>query len=339
MKSKFLAFAVLASAAATASAQSSVVIYGVLDGGITSERGGAEGNVTKVSTGVQSGSRLGFKGTEDLGNGLKAKFQLENGFDLDTGRQRQGGLLFGRQAWLGLSGDFGTVALGRQNNPLFVALDSFDAFETGLSGSTTNLMNPGSVRVNNSVTYSLPSFKGVSGTVMYGLGEVAGDSKAGRTLGASLGYANGPLALTAAYDRQNLAANKLQKLALVAGTYDFGVLKAHLGFETEKNDSVVGGFDNRDYMAAVTVPVGTSGQFLANFIKRQSRNDNAVGGRQVAIAYLYALSKRTNAYTSFGNIRNDSAGTNFVGDASSGGSAPLPGDTSRALSVGIRHKF
>jgi len=93
---KSIALAILASFAGAASAQSSVTVYGLLDAGITSEIGGAAGSIVKLATGVQSGNRLGFKGTEDLGNGLKANFQIENGFNADTGTARQGGALFGR---------------------------------------------------------------------------------------------------------------------------------------------------------------------------------------------------------------------------------------------------
>lgn len=124
MKKSLLALAVLGAFAGAASAQTNVTIYGVVDAGITHENGAA-GSVTKLATGVQSGNRLGFKGTEDLGGGLKANFQIENGFNLDTGTQRQGAL-FGRQAYVGLSGNFGAINLGRQYNPVFNALDSID---------------------------------------------------------------------------------------------------------------------------------------------------------------------------------------------------------------------
>lgn len=156
MKRIFIVLATAGAFAGVAHAQTSVTVYGILDAGITRETGDAGGNVWKMATGVQSGNRLGFKGAEDLGGGLKANFQVESGFDLDTGTLRQGGSLFGRQSWVGLSGGFGAVSLGRQYNPLFVALDAIDPFSTGLTGATTNLMNPSSVRTNNSIAYYSP---------------------------------------------------------------------------------------------------------------------------------------------------------------------------------------
>lgn len=335
---KSIALAILASFAGAASAQSSVTVYGLLDAGITSEIGGAAGSIVKLATGVQSGNRLGFKGTEDLGNGLKANFQIENGFNADTGTARQGGALFGRQAYVGLSGNFGAVNLGRQYDPLFVALDTIDPFGTGLTGASTNLMSAGNVRTNNAIKYTSKNLSGFTADVLYGAGESANGASVGRTIGFSGTYANGPVLATVAYDKVNANVAVAQpelKLVLVGATYNFGVAMAHAAYETEKGN----GNDFRDYMLGVSVPVGAAGSLMASYINKDDRTTNQKGGKQLAIGYTYALSKRTNAYTSYGHIKNDAAGTNFVGDASSGGSAPLAGKNSGALTVGIRHKF
>jgi predicted porin len=335
---KSIALAILASVAGAAAAQSSVTVYGLLDAGITSEIGGASGSIVKLATGVQSGNRLGFKGTEDLGNGLKANFQIENGFNADTGTARQGGALFGRQAYVGLSGNFGALNLGRQYDPLFVALDTIDPFGTGLTGASTNLMSAGNVRTNNAIKYTSNNLSGFTADVLYGAGESANGASVGRTIGASGTYANGPVLFTVAYDKVNANVAVAQpelKLVLVGGTYNFGVAMAHAAYESEKGN----GSDFRDYMLGVSVPVGAAGSLMASYINKDDRTANQTGGKQYAIGYTYALSKRTNAYTSYGHIKNDAAGTNFVGDASSGGSTPTAGHSSGALTVGIRHKF
>jgi predicted porin len=342
MKKSLLALAVFGAFAGAASAQSNVTIYGVVDAGITRETGGAAGSVWKLATGVQSGNRIGFKGTEDLGGGLKANFTLENGFDTDTGALRQGGRLFGRQAFVGLSGGFGAVNLGRQYNPLFVALDSVDPFGTGLTGASTNLMNPSAVRTDNAITYTTPGMGGFTANALYGLGEVPGDRSKARTYGLSVGYANGPINAVLAYDNVNngsatTALTNTTKLTLLGGTYNFGVATAHLAFESEKNDL---GADFRDWMVGVSAPVG-AGNVMASFIKKQDRSSAPVsaGAKQYALGYTYAMSKRTNLYTSYARITNDSGAANFVGDASSGGSAPAAGSNSSAFTVGVRHKF
>ncbi|RZI41890.1 porin [Herbaspirillum sp. HC18] len=114
MKKSLLALAVLGAFAGVASAQTNVSIYGVADVGIERTKLSPGQSTTRLSSGIQSGSRLGFKGSEDLGGGMSAIFALENGYDISNGALGQGGLLFGRQAWVGLNGGFGAVKFGRQ---------------------------------------------------------------------------------------------------------------------------------------------------------------------------------------------------------------------------------
>ena len=121
MKKTLLAMAALA-AACGVQAQSNVTIYGVLDSGVEhlTNVGATRSGLTRMpGLGVSVPSRLGFRGTEDLGGGLKAVFTLESGFGTDTGTLNQGGRFFGRQAFVGLSGSWGAVTLGRQYSMLF----------------------------------------------------------------------------------------------------------------------------------------------------------------------------------------------------------------------------
>lgn len=344
MKKTLLALAVLASFAGVASAQSNVTVYGLVDAGITRETGAVGGSITKLATGVQSGNRLGFKGTEDLGGGLKANFQIENGFDLDTGMTRQGGRLFGRQAFVGLSGNFGAVNLGRQYNPIFLSLDSIDPFGTGLPGQTNNLFSVGNVRTDNAVTYSSVPTGGFTFNAMYGAGEKTTSNSSNRTIGLSGEYANGPLLVTLSYDKLNpetgVVASEGHKVTLLGGTYNFGPVIAHAAFETEKGDGASTA-DYRNYMIGATVPVGP-GSFMASFVKKNDRLANAQrGAHQLAVGYLYSLSKRTNLYTSYARINNNDGASWIVGDASSGGTSGVQnnGESSGAFTVGIRHKF
>lgn len=346
MKKSLLALAVLASFAGAASAQSSVTVYGLVDAGITHETGAVAGSVTKVATGVENGNRLGFKGTEDLGNGLKAIFQIESGFNLDTGTSRQGGALFGRQAFVGLSGNFGTVALGRQYNPLFVTLDSIDPFGTGLTGASTNLMAATTVRTNNAVTYATPDMNGFSATGLYGAGEQAAGAANGRTIGLSGAYANGPVMATVAYDKaNNITDTDSTKLLVIGGTYNFGPATAHLAYETEKTNAT----SFRDILVGVSAPVSASGTVIGSFIKKSDRTTpQNEGAKQFALGYIHALSKRTQVYTSYAHISNDSGTNHYVGDASNGGVAggdvatvaqQALGSSSSGFTVGLRHKF
>lgn len=136
MKTHLCALAVLAALPQLASAQSSLSISGLLDLGLVHGSGGVAGSVTKVTSGIANGSRIAFRGREDLGDGLSAVFLLESGFQADTGALGQGGLLFGRQAYVGLSSQrWGALTLGRQYSPSYAAMAQVgDPFNAGLAG-------------------------------------------------------------------------------------------------------------------------------------------------------------------------------------------------------------
>ncbi len=311
------------------SAQTSLTIYGIVDAGLVHERGGAAGDVTKLTSGVQSGSRLGFKAMEDLGGGLSAKFLLESGFNMDTGTMGQGNRLFGRQSWVGLSGRWGDVMLGRQYTPHYLALDQIDPFATGLAGSSTNLMSTVD-RMDNAIKFATPDWRGLTGELVYGMGEVPGDSSSNRQLGGAIGYASGPLVLKIAHHRvENSTGTDHARTSLVGGKYDFGPAAASLGVGLNQG---IGEADNRDYMLGVTVPVG-AGEVLASFIRKDDRTGLNADADQWALGYTHALSKRTNFYTSFAHINNDPGAAFTVGNASELGSG------NKAINIGIRHKF
>lgn len=329
MKRSLLVLAAFGALAGTASAQTSLTIYGLIDAGVVHERGGAAGSVTRLTSGVQSGSRLGFKGIENLGGGLSARFALESGFGVDSGAMGQGGLLFGRQAFVGLGGRWGELMFGRQYTPHFLALDEIDPFGTGLAGSSTNLMAT-VPRMNNTIKFSAPAWSGLTGELAYGLGEVAGNSTANRQIGASVGYLRGPLVLKLAHHRaEDPAGLDRSRNTLLAGKFDFGRAAASLGVGLNRG---TGAADNRDYMLGVTVPVG-AGTLLASFTRKDDRSLANSDADQWALGYTHSLSRRTNLYTSFARISNDPGAAYTVGNASESGS----GD--KAFNIGIRHKF
>ena len=207
MKKSLLALAVLGAFAGAAQAQSSVTIYGIVDTGIAysskvvNAAGTGTGSKFEVKSGVIQGSRLGFKGVEDLGGGLSAIFNLEAGFNNDVGTSGQGGALFGRKSVVGLSGGFGTVLLGRQTD----FADTISAYTSvgdfgGITGNVGhNLDRLEGFRSNNSISYTTANLNGFTGNLFYGFGEQAGQTSAGQAFGAGLKYDNGPLGLGAAY--------------------------------------------------------------------------------------------------------------------------------------------
>ena len=241
MKKTLVALAALATVGA-AFAQSTVTLYGKIDwtiqnatqktSGIGSTTGGNVG--MQVNSAGLSGSRWGMKGSEDLGGGMKAIFDLQSGFAIDTGASAQGGLLFGRQAYAGLSGGFGTVTVGRQYSPIDTVWGTYDAqgytsnsamnyaWNGGFGGLTTAgatttaaavngtptasrgiHAEPG--RINNSILYATPALGGFQAQFMYAPGEnknpvAATAQSASRYVGFLVGYANGPLGVHLGYE-------------------------------------------------------------------------------------------------------------------------------------------
>lgn len=338
----------LMSIAGIAHAQSSVVIYGIADAGLVREGNtvansanqaagiapGATRNL--VSSGVGYGSRLGFRGTEDLGGGMSAFFNLENGFQADTGTPGQGGLLFGRTALVGLAGALGSISMGRQYAPYDSVIWASEPFNGGYAGKAANLLSNGyAARINNSVVYRTPGYKGWIGEAQYGFGEVDNNAKAARTLGASLKYLDGPFVLRFAYLNVNGSAlvGGAAKNMVVATTYDFTSIKLHLMYAINQIDtSVARTADNRDILLGATIPYGR-GKFLFSYI---AKNDHLAQNRdanQLGLGYVYGLSKRSELFVAYGRMDNKNGALYTVGNSIE------PGTGEKAYNLGVTHRF
>lgn len=334
MKKSLLALAILGAFTGIASAQSNVTIYGVVDVGIANENNGAAaGSVTRMDSGNLNGSRLGFKGTEDLGGGLSAIFSLENGFSADTGAMA-GGLLFGREALVGLAGGFGAVKLGRQKTVVYANSDVFDPFGDALAGDSARLFNYSGSRTNNVLSYTYDA-SGIRAQVQYGFGEVPGDTSASRTFALMGGYRNGPIDVMLTHHRANDATgNVTGKTTLLGGNYNFGVVKAYAAYAWNKDVTPTGaislGADTRDALIGVTAPIGSAGTLIASYIRLSDKAVSNADANQIAIGYTHNLSKRTALYTSYGRLANDDGASYKV---------PTAGNTDKLFNVGIRHKF
>lgn len=337
MKKSLLALAVLTAVSGGAFAQSSVTLYGKIDVGGVLDSGSSAGKTLKVSTGVSGGSRIGIKGVEDLGGGMKAGFVAESGFCADgstaTSSYCTGGGFMGRQAHVDLSGAFGSIQAGRVYAPTFITLTTIDPFGTGLAGQVNNLFNAGGnfgPRDSNSVLYTTPNISGVTAQLLFGAGEVQGDWRTGRTTGGSVNYANGPIYASASFNDTNGVAGTLgTRVTNVGGTYDFGVVKASLMGQFLKAG---GGVDHRNVMGGVTVPLG-AGSLMASIVHVNDRSAADENATQYGIGYMYALSKRTSLYTAFAKINNQHGATYKVGNATDAGTG------NKAFNLGIVHNF
>lgn len=351
MKKLHVALALAGAVAGTVHAQSTVEVYGVLDMGFVRESGSiagldsngplpggtpirAAGN--KLTSGAQSGTRVGFKGTEDLGGGLKGLFVLETGIGADRGGFNQNNLAFGRQSFVGLQGNFGTVTLGRQYTPYFLALNQVaDPFASGLAGNAQNLMLPPSyvepdraIRMNNTVKYASPIIAGISGEIAYGFGEVADNQSANRVISAAIGWQMKPVSVRLAHYRKNNELDTARiSSTMLAANWDFGVAKLFAAYA----DNDWFGIDSRDVLIGASAPFGPH-TFLVSYIRKDVRNASA-DADQVGFGYSYALSKRTNLYAAYGRIDNEGGATFTVGNNSENGTSKA------AFNLGVRHLF
>ncbi|TAM52518.1 MAG: porin [Paraburkholderia sp.] len=203
MKKSLLALAVTSAFAAPAFAQNSVTLYGIIDAGLTYTNNNGGQHSYQMQSGIVQGSRWGLKGSEDLGGGTKAIFQLENGFNVMNGNLAQHSREFGRQAYVGLTNSqFGTLTLGRQYDPVVdnAQATTFNGQWGAFFSHPADIDNTDNgFRINNAVKYVSPRFGGVQGELMYAFGGVAGQFSSQSTIGAGLNYSGGPLYIGAGY--------------------------------------------------------------------------------------------------------------------------------------------
>jgi len=391
MQKKLIALAVagLASASGVAVAQTNVTLYGVIDVGYLYSSGNAGRNIPGSNTfsglvdGIDAGPRVGFKGEEALGNGLKAVFTLEYGIS----PTRNGGLgnvsadyggLNARQQFIGLSSSkYGTVALGRQYAPGFNATANNDALDasnlsiqSSLSAIAGDTITPNSGgRFNNAITYTSPTFSGVTFSAIYGFGETQGTYPGTNTLtyndkttsvsdngqwGVGLNYANGPINLDAVYQQRNsVVGSPALKLPgngdsinewYVGGAYDFQVVKIYASYQGlhNNNDGLFYAAvpNNNLWTVGLTAPIGR-GTFGIGYGRMTVDNKNIDNGNSwgAGLMYTYPLSKRTALYAAYSYFSNSDTSIPGSSIANPGALIGAPGETNYAIGAGVRHSF
>lgn len=337
MKKSLLALAVLGAFAGVASAQSSVTLSGTIDLSGKYVKNDTVGGVYSMANSGINSSQLVFSGTEDLGGGLKAAFELNSG--LNTADGTTNAKFFNRRAIVRLMGGFGEVRLGRDYTPTFWNTTIFDPFGTVGVGSSLNVTHyvgqPTYVRSDNAVSYFTPGgIGGIYAQVMVAPGE-GGPNK---YIGGRVGFAAGPFDIAAAAGRQDVVAGGATKYESfnLAGSYDLGVVKLMAQYN---NEQLKGGSVAKEtrWLAGAVVPMG-QGEIHASYVLTNETSALNRDASQFALGYVYNLSKRTALYSTISMIQNKNAGDFTVG----GGAAPtamFPGKNSRGGEVGIRHFF
>ncbi|MBB3175819.1 porin [Variovorax sp. Sphag1AA] len=356
-------------------AQSSITMFGVMDVGVQYTKGDGVGSRTALSNGGLSTSRLGFRGTEDLGGDLRASFWLEGSLNPDdgTGRatntnnQANGGtpagpFNFDRMSFVSLtSGTFGEVRLGRDFIPTHYNSIYFDPFNANGVARAGNLTFAGvgtgplptAITGSNAVSYWLPSgLGGFYGMVMAGTGENSSretNRDDGNFAGTRFGYASGPIDVAAAYTRTRFDSTATigdYTHANIGGTWDVGPVKLFGLYNAVRVQLAAGTVRKNTAEIGAHILAFDVGRIRISYAYLDDRSDdslrNANGlprnrddARQVGIGYVHNLSKRTAFYGSYARLMNSGQARYVV----SGGVVPAAGRVSTGTEVGIRHVF
>lgn len=365
MKKKLIAAGAMIAASTVSYAQNTnVTVYGLIDTGIehVTNVGAAGSGLTRIPTLTGSlPSRIGFRGAEDLGGGLKAVFTLENGFAPDDGSLGQGGRLFGRQAFVGLSGDWGIVSLGRQYTMLFWSLLDSDVLGPNIHGLGSLDSYIPNARADNAIAYR-GTFNGLTVGATYSLGrdtvnagpspagtncagENAADSKACREWSLMAKYDTASWGVAAAHDRINggpgafaglISSSLSDSRTTLNGYVKFGPAKLGGGVIRRDNEASATPKSNV-YFIGGTYSITPAFTVDAQLSKLDVKN-SANGATLFAVRGLYSLSKRTAVYVTAGHISNDGT-LNLSVSGGAPGSNPVAGGSQTGLMIGMRHFF
>jgi predicted porin len=351
---KTLAAVVCAGLTTVASAQSTVTLYGIVDAGLlfTSKSvnpatGENAGRQFSLVSGNQTPSLFGMKGTEDLGGGLHAIFALESGINISNGGVTDSnGNFFGRQAWVGLTGNFGQVQLGVQFSPFLLSLISTDPRNISFFGSevpiyvgrlfATGAYNP------NAMSYTSPTIGGFQGAVMLAMGGTPGDFQAGRQYSASLSYTHGPFFVSAAmYDGNSggTAASTPSPTTVpftgrtIGAGYHIGDLTIDAVFVNYK---LAGSFDSRVFGGGFNYQITSFLDTNVGVWYICDGNDTNNHSLMLASGVTYSMSKATALYCQLGLVNNHGKLNTGL---STNGALYAPAGSTIGATIGMRHMF
>lgn len=323
----------------TAFAQSSVAIYGLVDIGVAREDVGAPGTRKfAVVAGTQGQSRIGFRGTEDLGAGLKAVFNIESGYSLDTGAPAP--VFFGRRSIVGLEGSFGLLTVGREYTPIARVAAATDPLEHGFYGTDLNSFDDNARdriirRASNSINYSTPVFGGLFGRFVYSFGEQATGPKQ-NLIGGSVEYNRDAIYLGAGYHQIERDVAGADKKFILGAGYKFGAFQVKANYLAADPTGPNNKYEQINF--GVSTALG-NGRLYTSL--QQNRDETGAKARGFGVTYSYNLSKRTNLFTSYGSLRNNDLGRFALYSATSklAPTVAQRGADPTAFVVGMQHRF
>lgn len=344
--------------AATASAQSSVTVFGVLDTLVAFGRGSLS-DKNQLTNGGNMTTRIGFRGVEDLGGGFAAGFVLEAGVVTDNGAgfatsagnqpvtagspPISQGLTFNRRSTVSLLSPYGELRVGRDYVPSYSNMNVADSFgNAGVGTSISALLGVTSratngIRASNSIGYFLPDgLGGFYGNAMVAMGEnarnqtgpAAATEDDGNYRGVRLGYRNSVLNVAVATGRMDFASGDMRSTNMGLA-YTMGTVTGNFGYTKER----IGAVDGKGVQIGVDIAVG-AGQVRASYGDYQTRAGTNPKSSKIAVGYVYNLSKRTAVYTTYARVRNSGGATYALN-----GSTTAANSASSGLDIGLRHSF
>ncbi|WP_144139627.1 porin [Paraburkholderia sp. BCC1884] len=320
-------------------AQSSVTLYGIIDNGLEYQNAGAGAVVRAVSGGLFA-SRYGLKGSEDIGGGLRINFQLEQGFSGVTGAASNSAAAFNRQAWVGVSGNFGEARFGLQNTPQYIFMNpELDPVAVMSIGSPMNNFNSLTVRVNNAISYFTPTVYGLSAQFMVAMRDTTTRPTNGiQFYNAAARYVNGQFRAAAAYEQAaNATGTSILRIFNAGTSMGVGAARFYLAYHTERQtDNSV----KRDvYEVSGSYSFTPADQLSLMYGYAHDREGQGNNAQQVGLTYSYSLSKRTTLYGSAGFIQNRHQAHFTLNGTGYAGIAVAPGADTRGVTIGLLHRF
>lgn len=329
---------VLVGFAPAAQAQSSVTLYGLIDEFAQVVNTG-NGYTGAIGSSGQWASRIGLRGTEDIGGGNFVNFDLQNGFNPNDGTFASPGVMFNRQAWIGISGRWGEVRAGRQNSPVFNDQGGLDAFGASTQASGFSNFMTFTVRTSNTLSYTSPVISGLQFSVYTGFGDAGGLRSAGASYQGDVTYSTGPFSAVFAAQAVRSADNSTSDRTEEAGvSYRVGKTTMYLGWSGSKWDDI--DLNVNVYGASALYQITPAAGIALGYTYLHDETGQGDNAQQVAALYTYALSKRTSIYSAVSFLQNRAQSSyRLAGSANAGLPLAYAGSDARGFQLGMVHRF
>lgn len=338
MYKPFLAGIALLCAAGTAQAQNGVQLFGIIDT-FAQHTNTGKGYQTAIDSSGLYGTRWGVKGREDLGGGDHVEFVLEQGFKSDTGAAADPTRAFSRQAWVAIDGSMGQIRVGRQNALMFLNENRLDAFVGASMASGLNNFSTYTVRTDRTVSYFSPALGPLRFQLYYGFGTNGGAKSANGSYSGALSFDDRRLHLSLVHQAvRNALDTDTQKALYAGGNYEFDKAIVYLGYHRAK--SPLAQIDKEVLTSSVRYHLSANLDLGVGYTHLRDHSSRDSGAAQLGTILIYALSKRTQLYSTLSYLRNRNIGNYTLGGAAVAG-LPLAyaGADARGLQLGMVHFF